>query len=288
MGHTSPMDLTRYSDDDIRKGHDRWHEQEGSPAAHVLLSREAARRGIDVGCDVAKGDAEGTRQQALSEVYEYMAEVLGPWDQSDGPDGCGYTSAEDNVTGRLCADCVFWEGLGVCEIVSGAVDPLGVCRLHISVAPEQPDQQDQPGQSGDAGQPGMSVQGPMSMAKADAKRFTLAPWYVPDSTDAHGEWTDGDELQQALWSYVKSGDRRVRLQHDPGIVAGEWVEAVTWPFEVSLPMTMADGSQQVQTFPPDTVFLGVVWEPWAWSRVVSGEINGYSIGGQADRVVAGD
>lgn len=281
MGHTSPMHLTRYSDDDIRKGHDRWHEQGGTPAAHMLLAREAGRRGIDVGCDVVKGDAGGTRQQALSEVYEYMAEVLGPWDQSDGPDGCGYTSADDNVTGRLCADCVFWEGLGVCEVVSGPVDPLGVCRLHISVAPEEPEE-------GPGDMPGMAVQGPMSMAKADAKRFTLAPWYVPDSTDAHGEWTDGDELQQALWSYVKSGDRRVRLQHDPGIVAGEWVEAVTWPFEVSLPMTMADGSRQVQTFPPDTVFLGVVWEPWAWSRVVSGEINGFSIGGQADRVVVGD
>ena len=277
MGHTSPMHLTRYSDDDIRKGHDRWHEQGGTPAAHMLLAREAGRRGIDVGCDVVKGDAGGTRQQALSEVYEYMADVLGPWDQSDGPDGCGYTSADDNVTGRLCADCVFWEGLGVCEVVSGAVAPLGVCRLHISVAPEEPEE-------GPGDMPGMAVQGPMSMAKADAKRFTLAPWYVPDSTDAHGEWTDGDELQQALWSYVPSLVR----DHDWGIVAGEWVEAVTWPFEVSLPMTMADGSRQVQTFPPNTVFLGVVWEPWAWSRVVSGEINGFSIGGQADRVVVGD
>ena len=128
----------------------------------------------------------------------------------------------------------------------------------------------------------------VGVIKRAEDRYTLSAWYIPNQTDAHGEWTDADTLQKAAWGYVESGDRRIRLQHDTTVVAGEWVEAVTWPFEVSLPMTMADGSRQVQTFPPNTVFLGVVWEPWAWSRVVSGEINGFSIGGQADRVVVGD
>jgi hypothetical protein len=51
--------------------------------------------------------------------------------------------------------------------------------------------------------------------KADNEhRFTLGPWYIPDRYDAHGEWTDADELQKSLWEYVKSGDRGIRLQHN--------------------------------------------------------------------------
>lgn len=120
-----------------------------------------------------------------------------------------------------------------------------------------------------------------SVLKAVDKRFTLAPWYVPGKEDAHGEWTDADELQQALWSYVRSGDRRIRLQHDTDTYAGEWVEIMSWPVEAYF--TTVDGSEY--WFPPGTVFLGVIWEPAIWERVLAGEIRGYSIGGQANRVM---
>jgi hypothetical protein len=56
-----------------------------------------------------------------------------------------------------------------------------------------------------------------SVYKQDEKRFTLGPWYIPDQADAHNEWTDTLELQNALWNYVKSGDRRIRLQHNRDI-----------------------------------------------------------------------
>ena len=39
----------------------------------------------------------------------------------------------------------------------------------------------------------------------DEHRFTLGPWYIPNQYDAHGEWTDADELQMSVWEYVKSG-----------------------------------------------------------------------------------
>lgn len=121
--------------------------------------------------------------------------------------------------------------------------------------------------------------------KADDRRFTLGPWYVPDSYDAHGEWTDSTELQSALWNYVRKGDRDIRLQHDVEIVAGEWVEALTWPFPVSVPMLNAEtGLVTDQEFPANTVFMGVVWEPWAWDLVKAGKIRGYSMGGAGQRV----
>jgi len=115
-------------------------------------------------------------------------------------------------------------------------------------------------------------------------RYTLGPMYVPDRVDAHGEWTDSAELQKSVWDYVRKDDRRIRLQHNKDVVAGEWVEVMAWPYEVSVPMQKSDGTMEDVTFPKDTVFLGVVWEPWAWEMVKAGKLMGYSIGGRAQRL----
>jgi hypothetical protein len=124
------------------------------------------------------------------------------------------------------------------------------------------------------------------ITKADGeRRFTLGPMYVPNQLDAHNEWTDPDELQTALWDYVKSNDRRIRLQHNREVVAGEWVEAMTIPFPVEVPMMKSDGSRTTTNFPANTVFMGVIWEPWAWELVKAGKLRGYSIGGKAERVL---
>lgn len=121
--------------------------------------------------------------------------------------------------------------------------------------------------------------------KSDEQRYTLGPWYVPDAYDAHGEWTDADELQTALWDYVRAGDRSIRLQHDTDVVAGEWVEALTWPYPVTVPLFDVESSSTVDhEFPAGTVFMGVVWEPWAWDLVKQGKIRGYSMGGRGQRV----
>jgi hypothetical protein len=121
--------------------------------------------------------------------------------------------------------------------------------------------------------------------KAEEKRFTLGPWYIPDTKDAHNEWTDSEELQNALWEYVKKGDRRIRLQHNRDVVAGEWLETMTWPYPVTVPVTKADGSGENVTYPTGTVFMGVQWEPWAWELVKKGKLTGYSIGGKAERML---
>jgi len=130
-----------------------------------------------------------------------------------------------------------------------------------------------------------STEIPNQIQKSDEQRYTLGPWYVPNRADAHGEWTDSDELQKALWGYVESGDRDIRLQHNVEIVAGKWVEAMTWPHPMEVPMLQADTGQITKTtFPAGTVFLGVQWKPWAWELVKKGEIRGYSIGGTGSGV----
>lgn len=117
----------------------------------------------------------------------------------------------------------------------------------------------------------------------EEKRYTLAPWYVPDSVDAHGEWTDKEEVQRAFWDYLKKPDRSIRLQHNMDIVAGEWVEGLTWPHEIEVPVKHPEGDRTIK-FPAGTPFLGVIWEPWAWELIKEGEIRGLSIGGKGKRV----
>ena len=127
--------------------------------------------------------------------------------------------------------------------------------------------------------------GSYAISKAEGeKRYTLGAMYIPDMEDAHGEWTSSDELQRAVWDYVRSNDRRIRLQHERDVVAGEWVEVMTFPYSLTVPIKTAEGEEKEHTYPPNTVFLGVIWEPWAWKMVTEGKIRGYSIGGKAERL----
>ena len=127
--------------------------------------------------------------------------------------------------------------------------------------------------------------GSYQVSKAEGeKRYTLGAMYIPDRLDAHNEWTDAEELQRAVWDYVRSNDRRIRLQHNRDIVAGEWVEVMSFPYELSVPITTLTGIMVNHTYPANTVFLGVIWEEWAWEKIQNGEILGYSIGGRAERL----
>ena len=116
------------------------------------------------------------------------------------------------------------------------------------------------------------------------QKYTLGAMYIPNQIDAHGEWTDAEELQKAVWEYVRSGNRDIRLQHDRSIVAGEWVEVMQLPYPLETPAIRPDGVEESHTYPAGTVFLGVVWKDWAWELVKMGKILGYSIGGKAERM----
>lgn len=124
--------------------------------------------------------------------------------------------------------------------------------------------------------------------KDDEKRYTLAPLYIPGEKDAHEEWASSEDLQKALWDFVKNGDLDLRLQHNEDVVAGSIVETVTWPFAVEMELAVPGegGSVRKVDLPAGTPFLGVVWDPDVWPLVKEGKIRGYSIGGEAVRVVA--
>lgn len=123
------------------------------------------------------------------------------------------------------------------------------------------------------------------VAKANEQRYTLGPWYVPGVEDAHGEFTDEETLQKALWDWVRSGDRTIYLQHSDK-PAGEMVEIMTVPFAVEADLTVPNQGVTKYQFPANTPFMGVVWEDWSWQLVKEGKLRGYSIGGTARRMSA--
>jgi 2'-5' RNA ligase len=144
----------------------------------------------------------------------------------------------------------------------------------------------------DGGTPAVykAVAGPV-IKSVDAQRYTFAPLYPASPErptaahlDAHGDFATAEDLQKAVWDYVRAGDRSIRDQHRDGTEIGEAVEIVSWPYEVTVPMTKADGTVVEKSFAPGTVFLGVVWNETGWSDVVKGRKRGYSLGGMATRV----
>ena len=130
-----------------------------------------------------------------------------------------------------------------------------------------------------------AMTGTVPVTKADEQRFTLGPVYVPGVEDAHGEFTDKETLQKALWDWMRAGDRTIYLQHSEK-PAGEMVEMLTWPMPIETALAVPGQGITKYAFPPDTPFMGVVWEPWAWKMVKAGELRGYSIGGKAQRMEA--
>ena len=121
-----------------------------------------------------------------------------------------------------------------------------------------------------------------TIVKAE-KRYTMGPVYVPGLEDAHGETIEANELQESIWDWVRKGDRNIFLQHSEK-VAGEMVEILTWPMPIETSLIVPGEGVTKYAFPEDTPFMGVIWEEWSWDLVKSGQLRGYSIGGQAQRV----
>lgn len=117
----------------------------------------------------------------------------------------------------------------------------------------------------------------------EADRYTFAPVYAPYRLDAHDEFMERDDLQKSFWGFSLHGDRNVRLQHTK-IPAGRWVELVSWPYEHTCELTLPTGERRVVTLPAGTVYMGTIWEPWAWELVELGKVRGYSMGGMANRL----
>jgi hypothetical protein len=74
------------------------------------------------------------RQKLQYDLTEAIANTFGQFDQSTTSEGAHYAPAEKNPfvnQGLKCSNCYFFEGPLNCEVVSGTIDPNGVCKLWI-------------------------------------------------------------------------------------------------------------------------------------------------------------
>lgn len=74
------------------------------------------------------------RQFTMYDLFEKMSEEFGKWDQSPLANGAHYFPEEKNPfaeEGIYCSNCAFYEGGQACHIVSGEIQPMGLCKLWV-------------------------------------------------------------------------------------------------------------------------------------------------------------
>lgn len=79
-------------------------------------------------------DLLNERQKEQAEGLAELTVEFGKFDQSTGADGAHYAPASANpfkAQGLICSNCVFWDEMGGCQIVSGVIEPEAVCKLWI-------------------------------------------------------------------------------------------------------------------------------------------------------------
>ena len=125
---------------DETPGYTAWLLWGGDPAwrfseAKVSqMERESGQRDVDEAEEGMEEEYPGTLSQAnldLAEAQEMIAADEGQWAQGEvgGAHYMGESPFSDR--GIMCANCIFFEGGGACEIVQGDIDPNGVCKFWI-------------------------------------------------------------------------------------------------------------------------------------------------------------
>ena len=85
------------------------------------------------------------RQVLMYESLEDIVETVGQFQQDIGANGAHYVDGSGNpfaAEGMVCANCAFYQGPKACELVTGEIDPAGICKLWV--IPERLLTMDQP------------------------------------------------------------------------------------------------------------------------------------------------
>ena len=96
------------------------------PASHPRSSKKSASALIASGLI--------PEEQALADALAEVVAIHGKFDQDGDGVWAGYTPANENEDagiGVKCANCVFYQGDGVCQIISLEVEPEGKCRFAV-------------------------------------------------------------------------------------------------------------------------------------------------------------
>lgn len=85
---------------------------------------------------MAEYDLLNDRQRSQAEVYGELAVEFGKFDQSSNADGAHYAANNPfKAEGLKCGNCVFYDEMNGCQLVSGVIDPEAICKLWIIPQP---------------------------------------------------------------------------------------------------------------------------------------------------------
>ena len=150
-------------------------------------------------------------QKLLYETLEAVVERVGSFDQGSGANGAHYMEKNPFVKeGMVCANCVFYEGGQGCEIVTGLIDPMALCKFWIipedlldpSVRKHQAGRHDQESHGNWAGTSGIDKPDSIMVGKDAITKGKDSMWehLVPDGK---GGWKISPERQKLYDKIVK-------------------------------------------------------------------------------------
>jgi len=114
------------------------------------------------------------------------------------------------------------------------------------------------------------------------KRISYAPAMIPRALDKEGDVVGTPTVEQAAHDYL-TNDGGVDTDHNlidgKGEVVESWIEPSAREWE------LPDGT--TKEYPAGTWMLGIKWGSETWDRIKSGELEGLSIYGMAEKVELG-
>jgi len=121
--------------------------------------------------------------------------------------------------------------------------------------------------------------------KADGeseKRISYAPAMIPREVDKEGDVVSTATVENAAHDYLASQggvDTDHNLVEGKGEVVESWIEPDQREWELP--------NGETKTYGPGTWMVGIKWDSEPWERIQSGELQGISIYGKAEKVPLG-
>lgn len=107
-----------------------------------------------------------------------------------------------------------------------------------------------------------------------------APVLIPNETDKQGDVIPPTEIEQAAHNFL-ANFRKIDTDHD--LMEGKGVPIESWTLKQATEFTLPNGGETWE-YPAGTWMLGVQFNDEAWGRVKSGELQGFSIYGEAENI----
>lgn len=149
------------------------------------------------------------RQAAMYDIYEKIADKFGAWDKGVGGNGAHYVDESPFAEqGMICANCVFYEGGGGCEIVSGDIAPNGICKLWIISEEKMSGDSEPEEEAASVEQRQISLVAPDFMAASARRGLRLheegfsGDGLVPATVADARRMANGEALSEAKWRKI--------------------------------------------------------------------------------------